>query len=108
LEYINQAAYWDYQREKIYVRSSPQLKRVSRRRARGRAKTLPVNRIIECSPPSSCPKCKSPNIPDFSVMLFRSDSMLVSEENHMKTHITERPPAESWRVQKVSADSTAD
>ena len=62
LEYINQAAYWDYQREKIYVRSSPQLKRVSRRRARGRAKTLPVNRIIECSPPSSCPKCKSPNI----------------------------------------------
>ena len=62
LEYINQAAYWDYQREKIYVRSSPQLKRVSRRSARGRAKTLPVNRIIECSPPNSCPKCKSPNI----------------------------------------------
>ena len=61
-EYINQAAYWDYQREKIYVRSSPQLKRVSRRSARGRAKTLPVNRIIECSPPSSCPKCTSPNI----------------------------------------------
>jgi hypothetical protein len=33
LEYINQAAYWDYQREKIYVRSSPQLKRVSRKAA---------------------------------------------------------------------------
>ena len=30
--------------------------------ARGRAKTLPVNRVIECSPPSSCSKCKSPNI----------------------------------------------
>ena len=29
---------------------------------RGRAKALPVNRIIECPPPSSCPKCKSPNI----------------------------------------------
>jgi predicted RecB family nuclease len=47
LEYINQAVYWDYQREKIYVRSSPQLKRVSRRSARGRAKTLPVNRVID-------------------------------------------------------------
>jgi predicted RecB family nuclease len=62
LEYINQAAYWDYQREKIYIRSSPQLKRVSRRSARGRARTLPVNRSIECSPPRVCPKCKSPNI----------------------------------------------
>jgi hypothetical protein len=62
LEYINQAAYWNYQREKVYVRSSLQLKRISRRSPRGRAKSLPVNRIIECPPPSSCPKCKSPNI----------------------------------------------
>jgi predicted RecB family nuclease len=61
-EYINQAAYWDYQREKIYIRSSPQLKRISQKSTRGRAKILPVNRIIECSPPSSCPKCTSPNI----------------------------------------------
>src|SRR2546429_8019054 len=30
-EHINQAAYWNYQREKVYVRSSSQLKRVSRR-----------------------------------------------------------------------------
>ena len=32
LKYINRAAYWDYQREKIYVRSSQRLKRVSQKK----------------------------------------------------------------------------
>ena len=41
---INRAAYWDYQRNKIYVRSSPRLKRVSQQRVTGRAKTLPINK----------------------------------------------------------------
>ena len=31
LEYINKSAYWDYQREKIYFRSKPKLKRVSKK-----------------------------------------------------------------------------
>ena len=55
LEYINQAAYWDYQRDKVYVRSSQQLKRVYRKNAKGRAKAFPVNKVIECPPPSCCP-----------------------------------------------------
>lgn len=62
LEYINQAAYWDYQRDKIYVRSSPWLKRVSREISKGRAKTVPVNKIVECPPPAYCPECKATNI----------------------------------------------
>jgi predicted RecB family nuclease len=62
LNYINRAAYWDYQREKIYVRSSGRLKRVSRKSAKGRAKALPINRIIECLPPSCCPECKATKI----------------------------------------------
>ncbi len=62
LEYINQAAYWDYQRDKIYVRSSPQLKHISRKVAKSRAKALPVNKAVECLPPAYCPKCKTTNI----------------------------------------------
>jgi predicted RecB family nuclease len=62
LKYINRAAYWDYQREKIYVRSSRRLKRVSRKSARSRAKALPISRVIECLPPSCCPKCKGTKI----------------------------------------------
>ena len=62
LTYINQAAYWSYQRDRIYVRSSQQLKRVSRKEAKSRARSLPINKIIECLPPAFCPKCKATNI----------------------------------------------
>jgi predicted RecB family nuclease len=61
-EYINQAAYWDYQREKIYVRSSKRLKRVSRMSTKSRGKALPINKVVECPPPYCCPKCKATNI----------------------------------------------
>jgi predicted RecB family nuclease len=62
LEYINQAAYWDYQRDKIYVRSSPRLKRIYRKNATSRAKALPINKVIECPPPGCCPVCKATKI----------------------------------------------
>jgi len=64
LEYINQAAYWDYQREKIYVRSSESLRNVRKKKTKvkGRAKALPTNELIECMPPSCCPQCKVTNI----------------------------------------------
>jgi predicted RecB family nuclease len=62
LAYINRAAYWDYQRNKIYVRSSPRLKRVSQQRVTGRAKTLPINTVLECPPPERCPTCQTTKI----------------------------------------------
>lgn len=62
LEDINQAAYWDYQREKIYVRSSQRLKRVSSKVAKTQIKVLPVNKVIKCPPPDYCPKCKAMKI----------------------------------------------
>lgn len=63
LEYINQAAYWHYQRDKIYVKSSPRLKRIHQQSVRARAKPLPVNKtvIVEGRPPF-CPKCKATKI----------------------------------------------
>ena len=59
LDYINKCAYWDYQRDKIYLRSEPQLKRGSPKRAKQRNKSPRVNQIVQCPPPSCCPKCKS-------------------------------------------------
>lgn len=60
-EFINRCAYWDYQREKVYVRTSPRLKQVARKNIKRRAKTFPVNKIVFYKPPqpSFCPKCKS-------------------------------------------------
>ncbi len=63
MEYINQAAYWDYQRDKIYVKSSQQLKRTSKKIHISRVrKDLPINDIVDCQPPIYCPKCKATDI----------------------------------------------
>jgi predicted RecB family nuclease len=62
LEYINQSAYWDYQRDKIYIRSSQRLKQVSRKAIKKQSRPFPVNKIVECEPPTCCPKCGSADI----------------------------------------------
>ena len=59
---INKAAYWDYQRDKIYIRSSPRLQLVARKGAKARPKALPVNKVIHCQPPVCCPRCQATHI----------------------------------------------
>ena len=54
---INKAAYWDYQRDRVYVRSSKTIKRASQNALKHRATRLPVKVGIEYPPPSSCPRC---------------------------------------------------
>jgi predicted RecB family nuclease len=59
---INEAAYWDYQRNRIYVRSSERLRRASKEGHRRRiAKDPPVNKSIQAKEdrPDFCPKCNS-------------------------------------------------
>jgi transposase-like protein len=58
LSVINKAAYWDYQRERVYVKSNSFLKVALARSSRAR-KAFSPNKIIECSRPHSCPKCGS-------------------------------------------------
>jgi predicted RecB family nuclease len=58
METINRAAYWDYQRERVYVKSRHNPTR-KRRRHTTRRNALMPNTTIEYSRPSSCPTCKS-------------------------------------------------
>ena len=58
---INKAAYWDYQREKVYVKSNEQLHRVLKPTASS-VKTLPANKHILCAAPKECPHCESARI----------------------------------------------
>lgn len=60
LDAINKAAYWDYQRARVYVKSNAFLKVALTRSSRAR-KVLSPNKIIECPRPRSCPKCGSTN-----------------------------------------------
>jgi predicted RecB family nuclease len=60
LEVINRAAYWDYQRDRVHVKSSRKVKRRLPRKANRRSVIAPLpNTTIEYPRPRSCPRCKS-------------------------------------------------
>jgi predicted RecB family nuclease len=61
LDAINNAAYWDYQRERVYVKSNRSLKHAVRRKVRS-TRVLPPNKTVECARPRCCPRCNSPDI----------------------------------------------
>jgi len=57
MEIINKAAYWNYQRERVYVKSN---RTPTRKRGLGvRGSVLMPNTTLEYSRPSSCPNCNS-------------------------------------------------
>jgi predicted RecB family nuclease len=58
LQTINKAAYWDYQRERVYVKSHNPSKRDRPRRPTLQGALTP-NATIEYPHPSSCPTCNS-------------------------------------------------
>ncbi len=58
LDIINRRAYFDYQRERIYVRTSRAV-RDSVRRERRRRRTPRVNKTISCALPTHCEVCLS-------------------------------------------------
>ena len=61
LDKINSAAYWDYQRERVYVRSNPLLQNALRKA--GAAKRPHPNKMVQCDDrPPECPHCRSKDI----------------------------------------------
>ena len=58
LDGINSAAYWDYQRDRVFVKSNVGHGRKSRPTSRPR-KTPAPNKTNKCSRPHECPKCGS-------------------------------------------------
>lgn len=65
LAHINKCAYSDYQRERVYLRTSPAMRK-SRRRKQRAAKVRPkANEQVECGKPEKCPECGSRQIHSF-------------------------------------------
>jgi predicted RecB family nuclease len=58
LDAINKAAYWDYQRERVYVKSTGNLRRALDRTSRPKRDLAP-DTTIQCPRPRCCPKCNS-------------------------------------------------
>jgi predicted RecB family nuclease len=61
LEDINRAAYWDYQRERVYVKSKHKSKRRFLRKPGARSVPAP-NMTIEYTRPNFCPQCRSKTV----------------------------------------------
>jgi predicted RecB family nuclease len=57
LETINQAAYWNYQRDRILVKSSRRLRNLAEKAKNPRQSKLNPNKIILCPVPSGCLRC---------------------------------------------------
>ena len=63
LDQINKCAYWDYQRDRIYIRTNPRLRRIAKKnQLKKRHHTPPVNVTVRPSRPWTCPKCNSRKI----------------------------------------------
>lgn len=58
-ESISRAAYWDYQRDRVYVKTSRSLARVAKAEADRQTRKVPVDRTVDYSKvrPASCPAC---------------------------------------------------
>jgi predicted RecB family nuclease len=61
LNTINNAGYWDYQRERVYVKSDKCLIRTKKRTA-SPSRVLTPNKTVECGRARACPKCHSKKI----------------------------------------------
>ena len=57
LEEINSAAYWDYQRERLLLKSNHSAKKPAQGAAKKRKIKLRLNKIVLCPPPCQCPIC---------------------------------------------------
>jgi len=58
---INKAAYWDYQRERVYLKTNLSLK-YKLGTSTFKHKNIIPNQIIDCVPPTNCKHCDSTNI----------------------------------------------
>ena len=59
---INDAAYWDYQRDRMYIRSNPSLRKAAKRKHQNGHRSLRVNTTVDPSRPCKCPACNSKRI----------------------------------------------
>jgi predicted RecB family nuclease len=71
---INGAAYWDYQRSKVYARTDKTVRRTVRKAAQKR-QIIKVNKdVMIAEVPTACPKCNAP-----CPQVLREDSYVVSD-----------------------------
>ena len=72
MSFINKCARFNYQRDKVLLRTDPAVRASVRRK---RARTRPIRKAnleVRCDPPVRCPDCGATQITSFAVSLTRS------------------------------------
>jgi len=57
-EAINKAARWDYQRDRVYIRTNADLKKAERNKRNLVKRALRISKEVVCEPLSVCPRCQ--------------------------------------------------
>jgi len=58
-EAINKAARWDYQHDRIYIRTDAELKKAKRRKHSLVKRAEHISKVVVCEPLRVCPRCQS-------------------------------------------------
>jgi predicted RecB family nuclease len=57
-EALNKAARWDYQRDRVYIRTDVELKKAKRKHTTVARRTLHISKVVVCEPLRICPRCQ--------------------------------------------------
>jgi hypothetical protein len=56
-EQVNKAARWDYQRDRIYARSSTRIRHIARQQRSKQKRLMPLNKVVVIQDQAICPDC---------------------------------------------------
>src|SRR5262249_10697747 len=90
---INKCAYASYQRDKVYLRTSPTLRKTHRRHRRPTKRSSSVNEVMECGRPEPCPECGDTRVFCFRRLQF---TKVISD---LKFH---RSGVKRWSVKLIT------
>lgn len=57
LAQITKCAHWDYQHDRVYVRTNKRIKAIAMRKGKNKNPALPANKVVAASRPAGCPNC---------------------------------------------------
>jgi len=68
---INKAARWDYQRDRIYIRTDAELKKAKRKKKDYVKRAIHISKVVVCEPLPACPRCQRKGTQTFRTITKR-------------------------------------
>ena len=78
-EAINKAARWNYQRDRIYIRTDAELKRAKRKKKSLVKRAVHISKVVVCEPLIVCPHCQRKGTQTFRMITKRLHDLRFSK-----------------------------